>query len=316
MYSPYLYARSTELLCLRDLVAKGVSLNGLLPILEPINVNTRNLLTCLNVWNSDIIVILNPYQEDFSSHNNVLTLNQNLSSVLTNKNNIISGYLIQPNTTINDINNWMNANLNRRVALLYDNPSLSNSDIQLLATNQLISYHVVLNNKMLPNQCALLPLSKLIIISDNFRKLAKNADYNGPELFTHAHQFVGQNYLGFGDYTITGQVLDLGGGQPSAVAAHLVFKNLQANTVWIRHFVSSNTQRGSSNVTAKFLDVSDQITNLVPQHPTQFGSNIGLNYYYYNSQPTVRHFPGLPKNKQYQITHHICFMLDLIAGRI
>ncbi|HAM7285749.1 TPA: sce7725 family protein, partial [Escherichia coli] len=214
------------------------------------------------------------YQEDFSSHNNVLTLNQNLSSVLTNKNNIISGYLIQPNTTINDINNWLNANLNRRVALLYDNPSLSNSDIQLLATNQLISYHVVLNNKMLPNQCALLPLSKLIIISDNFRKLAKNADYNGPELFTHAHQFVGQNYLGFGDYTITGQVLDLGGGQPSAVAAHLVFKNLQANTVWIRHFVSSNTQRGSSNVTAKFLDVSDQITNLVPQHPTQFGSNI------------------------------------------
>lgn len=204
MYSPYLYARSTELLCLRDLVAKGVSLNGLLPILEPINVNTRNLLTCLNVWNSDIIVILNPYQEDFSSHNNVLTLNQNLSSVLTNKNNIISGYLIQPNTTINDINNWLNANLNRRVALLYDNPSLSNSDIQLLATNQLISYHVVLNNKMLPNQCALLPLSKLIIISDNFRKLAKNADYNGPELFTHAHQFVGQNYLGFGDYTITG----------------------------------------------------------------------------------------------------------------
>ncbi|MDW4798887.1 sce7725 family protein, partial [Escherichia coli] len=207
MYSPYLYARSTELLCLRDLVAKGVSLNGLLPILEPINVNTRNLLTCLNVWNSDIIVILNPYQEDFSSHNNVLTLNQNLSSVLTNKNNIISGYLIQPNTTINDINNWLNANLNRRVALLYDNPSLSNSDIQLLATNQLISYHVVLNNKMLPNQCALLPLSKLIIISDNFRKLAKNADYNGPELFTHAHQFVGQNYLGVGDYTITGQVL-------------------------------------------------------------------------------------------------------------
>lgn len=264
MYSPYLYARSTELLCLRDLVAKGVSLNGLLPILEPINVNTRNLLTCLNVWNSDIIVILNPYQEDFSSHNNVLTLNQNLSSVLTNKNNIISGYLIQPNTTINDINNWLNANLNRRVALLYDNPSLSNSDIQLLATNQLISYHVVLNNKMLPNQCALLPLSKLIIISDNFRKLAKNADYNGPELFTHAHQFVGQNYLGFGDYTITGQVLDLGGGQPSAVAAHLVFKNLQANTVWIRHFVSSNTQRGSSNVTAKFLDVSIKLQILFP----------------------------------------------------
>ncbi len=301
MYSPYLYARSTELLCLRDLVAKGVSLNGLLPILEPINVNTRNLLTCLNVWNSDIIVILNPYQEDFSSHNNVLTLNQNLSSVLTNKNNIISGYLIQPNTTINDINNWLNANLNRRVALLYDNPSLSNSDIQLLATNQLISYHVVLNNKMLPNQCALLPLSKLIIISDNFRKLAKNADYNGPELFTHAHQFVGQNYLGFGDYTITGQVLDLGGGQPSAVAAHLVFKNLQANTVWIRHFVSSNTQRGSSNVTAKFLDVSDQITNLVPQHPTQFGSNIGLNYYYYNSQPTVRHFLGCQKTNSIKL---------------
>ena len=94
MYSPYLYARSTELLCLRDLVAKGVSLNGLLPILEPINVNTRNLLTCLNVWNSDIIVILNPYQEDFSSHNNVLTLNQNLSSVLSTQNDTGDFYVI------------------------------------------------------------------------------------------------------------------------------------------------------------------------------------------------------------------------------
>ncbi len=48
MYSPYLYARSTELLCLRDLVAKGVSLNGLLPILEPINVNTSR--THINSW--------------------------------------------------------------------------------------------------------------------------------------------------------------------------------------------------------------------------------------------------------------------------
>ncbi|WP_145584559.1 sce7725 family protein, partial [Yersinia intermedia] len=203
---------------------------------------------------------------------------------------------------------------NSRIALLYDNPALTDAEVQLLASNPAVSYHVVLNGRMLPNQSAFLPMSKVIIVNDNFRKLARNADYQGVEYFTNNHQFVNVNYLGFGDYTITGRVLDLSGGPASAVAAHLIFKNLQDNTVWMQHFVSSNTQRNSSNIANKFLDVSDKITNFVPSHLNQYGNNIGLDYYYTAS--STRHFPGLAKNKQYQITHHISFMLDLINGRI
>lgn len=86
------------------------------------------------------------------------------------------------------------------------------------------------------------------------------------------------------------------------------------NSIWIRHFVSSNTQRGGAVVATMFLDVADQIANFVPNNLRQFGRNIGLDNYYLCSQS--RHSPGLAKNKQYQITHHISFMLDILGGVI
>ncbi len=314
MYSPFLYARSTELLCLRDLVAKQVNLTGLLPVLEPTHINTSGLITCLNAWVSDLVVILNPYQNDFSTYANVVTINQQLNNIFIAKPNLIKGCLVKSSVNFQSITNWITTASTSRIALLYDNPALSDAEVQSLANNADVHYHIVLNGGLLPNQLALLPMNKVIIINDNFNKLARNADYNGEEYFTNSHQFVSRPYLGFGDYTITGKVLDLSGGPASAVAAHLVFKELQSSNVWIKHFVSNNTQRNSSSIENKFLDVSDQITQHVPRHLNRFGSNIGLDYYYDSSRN--RHFPGLPKNKQFQITHHISFMLDMINGRI
>ncbi|EKN4208225.1 sce7725 family protein [Yersinia ruckeri] len=314
MYSPYLFARASELLSLREIAAAGTNVQKLLPILEPVNSDTSSLIRCLNVWNGDVVVILNPYQKDFSNHNNVTSLNQELQPVLAARNNIIVGVLVQPGLNIQDLINYINSNANHRIALIYDNSTLRDVDVTSLASIAAIDYHIVLNNSLPAHQFQLLPVMKVIIINDYFRKLARNADYNGPEPFTNSHLFVGNNYLGFGDYTITGRVFELGGGQPSAVAAHLVFKDLTNNNIWMKHFVSSNTQRGGADVATMFLDISDQITHFVPNNVSQFGTNIGLNHYYDCSQR--RHSPGLGKNKQYQITHHISFMLDVLNGRI
>ncbi|KKF38414.1 hypothetical protein EYY83_18125 [Hafnia alvei] len=314
MYSPYFYARNTELLCLRDIVNKQVNTSGLMPILEPVNADIASLVTCLNAWNSDLIVILNPYQNDYSLYENVTNLNNQLSNIFSTKPNLIMGCLVSSRIDFQSINTWVSGVTSSRIALLYDNPALSDAEIQSLANNPAIHYHVILNGRMLPNQLALLPMNKVIVINDNFIKLARNADYSGVEFFTNSHSFVGVNYLGFGDYTITGSVLDLSGGPASAVASHLIFKDIQSNHIWIRHFVSTNTQRNSSSIANKFLDVSDQITNFVPQNVNQYGNNIGLDYYYNCTRS--RHSPGLGKNKQYQISHHICFMLDVVNRRI
>lgn len=314
MYSPYLYARGTELLSLRELSTSNVSALGLLPILEPVNSNTGDLTRCLTQWGDDVILILNPYQNDFSGGQNVVQFNQSLSSLVSSESNIIAGYLVRPGVNSQALLNWISSISNKRIALIYENPTLTDQEVQLLGGDARVNYHVVLDNSLPQHQYTYVPSTKIISIVDNFRKLARNADYNGPEFFTNQHHYVGSNYLGYGDYTITGKVLDLGGGQPSAVASHLIFKELSNNSIWIRHFVSSNTQRGVQDVATMFLDVADQITAFVPPKLNQFGNNIGLNNYYTCSR--TMHSPGLAKNKQYQITHHISFMLDIINGRI
>lgn len=314
MYSPYLYARGTELLSLRGLSTANINTLGLLPVLEPVNSNANDLVRCLTQWNDDVVLILNPYQNNFSGGHNVAQFNQSLSSLVSSKNNIIVGCLVRPGINTQALINWISSNSNKRIALIYENPTLTDQDIQLLGRDTRVSYHIILDNSLPQHQYTYVPSNKMILIVDNFRKLARNADYNGPEFFSNQHHYVGRNYLGYGDYTITGKVLDLGGGQPSAVASHLIFKEFSDNSIWIRHFVSSNTQRGGADIATMFLDVADQIRAFVPAHLNQFGSDIGLNNYYRCSQ--IRHSPGLAKNKQYQITHHISFMLDIINGRI
>ncbi|APG50531.1 sce7725 family protein [Providencia stuartii] len=314
MYSPYLFARAAELLSLREIVDESVNINGLLPILEPVNANTDSLIKCLNAWNGDVVVIVNPYQNDYSSPSNTTKLNQDLQPIISSKSNIIIGLLVRSGTTVPYLSQKIHSIAGSRIALLYDNASLSDADMNILASNSAVTYHIIINNSVPIHQHQYLPISKIIMVNNSFRKLTKNADYSGSEFFTNGHQYINQSYVGFGDFTITGGEFETGGGPASAVASHLIYKNLTDNSIWIQHFVSNNTTRGGAPVATMFLDVSDQIANTVPQRIREFGTNIGLDHYIHCSQ--IRHFPGLAKNKQYQITHHICLMLDVLNGRI
>lgn len=314
MYSPYLFARAAELYSLRELATAGVATQQSLPILEPVNSNPRDLITCLNIWNSDIVVIVNPYQNHYSNHNNTVQLNQDLQPVITAKNNIIIGVLVQPGSSYSSVNQILNNYNGKRIALIYDNASLSDGDFNALASNGAIDYHIIINNSVPHHQYSMLPRNKIIIVNDSFRKLTKNADYNGSELFSSLHQHLNQSYIGYGDFTITGRAFDTNGGPASAVASHLIYKNNNDNNIWIQHFVSSNTQRGGAPVATMFLDVSNQIIQTVSQLRVNYGNNIGLDNYNYCCKNN--HYPGLTKNKQYQITHHISLMLDVITGRI
>ncbi|MEQ4936795.1 sce7725 family protein [Proteus terrae] len=314
MYSPYLFARAAELLSLREIADNNLNTNGLLPILEPVNANTNSLIKCLNAWSEDVVVIINPYQNDYSKPNNVTKFNQDLHPIISSKNNIIIGLLVRSGITVSYLTQKINSFTGSRIALLYDNASLNDSDMNILASNTAVNYHIIINNSVPIQQHQSLPTNKLIMVNNSFRKLTKNADYSGSEFFTNAHKYINQSYVGFGDFTITGEAFETGGGPASAVASHLIYKNLVDDSIWIQHFISSNTTRGGAPVATMFLDVSDQITNTVPQRIREFGTNIGLDHYIDCSH--TRHFPGLAKNKQYQITHHICLMLDVLNNRI
>ncbi|EKN6165861.1 sce7725 family protein [Yersinia enterocolitica] len=320
MYCPYLYARGSELLALRDLVAKKIDVSTLLPIIEPVKGNTTSLVKCLETWGNahaknSAIVICNPSQIDFHTEpRNVDVLNGEISSVFSKYPSLIKGVLVNAGHTKSQIDSLINGLKGNRIALLYNNPTISDHDFGLLMADLRIDYHVVLNNKVSSMQHSLIPISKFININDNFNKLGRNADYSVPEPFSDEYKKIGTSFIGVGDYTITGRVLELGGGQPSAVAAHLIYKHPANSNIWIEHFVSNDITRGSSDVATKFLQVAKKIVTQASARKTEFGYNIGLQYY--NNAHVNSYFPGLPKNKEYQMIHHMCLMMDVISGRL
>lgn len=318
MYSPYLFARGSELLALRDMVDKQVNVDCLMPILEPVKSDTKALLKCLNVWGgngSKAIVICNPLQIDFhENEKNVQMLNADLDELFKIYPSLIRGFVVSSAASKNEIDKFISNANGSKVALIYNNPSLDNAEFNSVIQNQSVIYHVVLNDKVTLAQKAIIPPQKFIPVNDCFNKLARNADYGPPEPFSDLYKQIGISCIGVGDYTITGKVLEITGGLPSAVAAHLIYKNLSNNNVWVEHFVSDDVERQDSDVATKYLQMAKKIVSRVSVNRNMFGTNIAL--VYYADSVKNSYFPGLPKNKEYQMIHHMCLMMDVITGTI
>lgn len=318
MYSPYLYARASELLALRSLISEKTDLTGLLPILEPVTSDTSGIHRCMDAFGNDkkpLIVVTNPNQHQYlnspATQANFVKNSQNLFNSHTT---LLPGYCIGSTTTQNDVAAFLNQYPSKNVALLYNNPALSEIEIQTNATLNQVSFHVVLNDKISAAQLSKIPKNKAIITQDFFNKLDRNADYSGKEFFTDKHKAVGKDFCAIGDYTITGKKLEMGGGKPGAVASHITYKNSNTSDIWIEHFVSDETDRNVSDAETKFLEMARKLVRQVRSLPAEFGWNSSLKAYDDHVKQST--WSGLPKNKEYQIKHHIQLMLDVLNKRL
>lgn len=229
MYSPYLYARRSELLALRALISEEIDFTGLIPIIEPVLVNTGDIHRCMEAFGKNaknLVILTNPNQHQFSKDPSTKkTFRDNSHHLFVKHETLIPGYCIGATTTQANINSFLSHYKDKNVALLYNSPALNEQEIKSNSASNQVSFHIVLNDKISTNQSALLPTHKKIDIRDSFNKLDRNADYSGRELFTDKHKNVGIGILATGDYTITGRKLEMGGGKPGAVASHITFKH-------------------------------------------------------------------------------------------
>lgn len=82
-----------------------------------------------------------------------------------------------------------------------------------------------------------------VILSDVFVRQDRNADYAAydPEPFTTEHQnYAADGMAGFSDYATVGDFWSEGGGPAHAVTLHVTYPE-DGGAVWIRHFVSDDT---------------------------------------------------------------------------
>lgn len=317
MYFPYLYGRRSEFLALRAMIADHRSLGSLVPVIEPVNTKPDDLVRCLDVFGkagATAALIINPDKHQFDTKSAVLGWRKVVEPILSKYPTLLPTYRCHAASTQSNIDAFFRLFPDRDVAVVYTSPGLSDAEVNALAADHRVRFHIVLNGKITAAQLRLLPKSKRVDIQDDFNKLDRNADYGVPELFTDRHKTFSVNSVGFGDFLSIGSVFRVGGSTPHAVAAHAIYRNRSSADIWIEHFVSDDTNKDVGDVASKYLQAIKKLVNAAKRRPTEFGTNYALDAY--ASHVKAASFPGLGKSKELQIGHHICLMLDVLSGTV
>lgn len=316
MYFPFVYGRRSEFLALRAMLKDHRSLATLVPVIEPVNRNSSDLIRCMNEFGKAeqaLAVILNPDKHELKSENEAKAWLEEVRKVVDEHQSILPTFRSTPTTTLAEISSFIKRFAGRNVALAYSSPALTDAEIKKLAADKNVRFHIVLNDKMTTTQQNLLPFDKRVDICDYFNKLDRNSDYTGAEFFNDRHKTFKPSWAGFGDYAAIGTAFTPGGSQPAAVAIHATYKH-KTGDVWIEHFVSDDTDKDVGSTEEKFLQAAIKLVNAAKARPNEFGKNFALDTY--ADHVAANHFPGLGTNKVLQLEHHICLMLDLLDGTL
>lgn len=316
MYFPFFYARQSELLALRAMLTDHRSLQLLVPLLEPVVARPTALVKCIQEFGKEeqpLAVILNPDKHELKQPGAVAAWLEVISEELEDNQHLLPTFRCTSGTGFSEVNEFLKKYSNRRVAIAYTSPVLSDAQLKALAATANVQFHFDLSG-MTTAQRALLPTTKRVSIRDYFNKLDRNSDYDGVELFTDRHKAFKPSWAGFGDYASIGSAFSATGGPPSAVAIHAIYKEPKSGAVWIEHFVSDDTVKDVGSIQGKFVQAAKKLTAAAKSRPKQFGKNFALDEFALHASSD--HFPGLPKNKELQISHHICLMLDVLGDAV
>ncbi|POD67859.1 hypothetical protein ALQ32_00470 [Pseudomonas syringae pv. tagetis] len=315
MYTPYLYARRSELLSLKALLLEDSNIEKLLPVLEPVKVDVGDLRRCMIEFGKKqkpLIIVINPNLNEFSK--NVASqkkLRADIDDLFATHPSLIPGFEISANTRKEIVEKFQKKYNSSKTALLHNNSSLSSNELKNYSESVQNPYNITINNKITTNQLKAIKTRTLINVNDDFIKKDRNADYGGKEPFTDRHKLIADKAMAYGDYTITGKKFETGGGVPGAVAIHIIFENLKSSEIWIEHFISDETDQKKGSPESKFLEAARKLMTQVKLRPKEFGWNSALQAY--DDHVKNNTWSGLGKNKEYQIRHHIQFMLDILS---
>ena len=318
MYVPYLYGRQYELLAIRMILNNERQDRGtLMPLIEPVVAKLRDLNNCLRLCGEEdqpVAVIVNPHKHELSNATDLAQWQKEAWSLIDELPHVVPTLHCDEGTARKDIEQFLGRFIGRRVAIVYFGISLDNRDQKWLSTNSNIRWHMVLSDHVSSSFWEILPRDRLILIKDCFKRRVRNADYDGREFFTDRHKTYQKQAAGIGDYLCLGRLFQSGGSTPAAVAIHAIFKETNSGDVWVEHFVSDDRTLEEGDVASKFVQAARKLTTAARRRQNEFGLNPVLTEYARLAK--AAEFPGLPTNKKLQMVHHICLMIDVIAGRL
>lgn len=317
MYFPYLYGRKAELLALRAMLSDHRPLSALVPVIEPVNAATGDIVRFLQAFgeaSQPAVVVVNPDKHQLSTLEAAKSWRAAVHPVFKAHPCLIPGYRVHAGSTKSKVDAFFKLYAGSKSALVFSSSGLSDAETATIVSRSDVKYNIILNGKMTAAQVALVPKAKRVDIRDEFNKLDRNADYGPPELFTDRHKTFTGTGIGFGDYASVGAGFRSGGTTPHAVAIHATYRRPSNKDIWIEHFVSDDKDKDASDVATKYLQAAAKLVSAARRRPAEFGSNFALSKYAAHTKAAT--YRGLPKSKELQISHHLCLMLDVLSGKV
>lgn len=301
MYYPYLRGKRNELLVLRE-VSKLLSQNGnIVPIIEPVKKNTKDLVRASNElvdYGIPFVLITNPYVgelADFPSDFIRSFINENIP---LESNLGIMGYIVSDRSSIQSIENFLSDYQGRPIALIHAQSYRPIKDIINLPG---IDYQIFIDGRTSNDYQSAFSEYEKILIRDGFTQ-RRNADYPDEEFFSDLHKTYEElGFDGFGDFLIVGDRFIRDGGPAHAVAIHLTYQ-FENNDIYVKHFVSDRVT-GPKDPGGKFLEALTKLVAYLGITPEILEYSTACQEYI--ELFGEKHYPGLGFVKKLSMRHHI-----------
>ncbi|MCU5081674.1 sce7725 family protein [Bacillus thuringiensis] len=303
MYFPIIRGRQYDLLALRELQAKNLLSEKVIPIIEPIKMSST-LLSTVKAFEEnerELIIISNPKVGSFAGELALPSVFQQYKKMMLSDEVIIGHHLNKDSMDqIGQLQKSFNLDL-EALAIIHSERSLIRSYKEIFG-DETPWINVIPSDNSFRRQ---LDGQELVGLDDKFNKLSRNADYLGQEneFFSEEHLFFEEDgYVGFSDFSVVGEEYNEGGFAPYAVAIHIVYPNSE-DALEIMHFVSDSND-DISDPAGKF---SEALEKLIQWYDTSI-SDVRMDTL--AMECLKKHheegtYPGLPTLKKLSIMHHL-----------
>lgn len=246
MYYPLLRAKQNELLALRETIGMNVSIQNVLPILEPVNRGTRDIIRCaseLESVDSGFMLIVNPQVGYFSRNQRNLDLL--ISELIELNSRIEFVFWLNEGSTLEQVRLFFEKYSDHKTSIIHSSSSRDSEGlVDLINGNDLFNLNFFVKDQVGRRYERVFANFDNVILEDSFNKLDRNADYDSEEYFSdNVFNYLDDGYVGFGDYSIVGKPFSETGGPAITAALHLTYEEVEEEEIWIKHFLSEPRSR-------------------------------------------------------------------------
>lgn len=311
MYFPLLRGRQFELLALRGLADDSRCQKFVVPIIEPVRLDLRVLQLANDRFSE---CDFHPYLIANPSVGELVDMPQVILDYLSGFEKedlayrpafLCDRWILQHRQLLEHFED---------VLLVCINSQLSDDDIAVLAESSSISGVVLFEPERHRSLKRSLSDKRLIRLDDWFEAEQRNADYLPlpPHKFSEENAYYqGENYSGYGDFTLLPMTYTEGGFAPRAVAIHWSFlkDNRTVEEIWVAHYTSVSNY-STTDVAGKFREAVQKL--IWDREKYGFMENQAyeeLKTYYDEGR-----YPGLGMLKKLSIQNHILVNAEYLTS--